>query len=429
MSRQTRRTFLATAGALGVAGCMSSDPPSDGSGSENRTPAGGETTTSTTEETITPGETTTAESGGGLPGSQFDGFEDLERWYVLNQRGSLSASKKPSYEGSQSMRLKSGGKYAGAFKAFSSPQDMSGKNLSLAVRVNSPRGWKLSVELLAPDRGNKLVMTRTMPGPVNTWMRMDMGATREVRNPDLSSVQEIRIIARGGDDQPIELFVDDLRLVERPETGYVMLTFDDAWRSHYTTAFPMMQERGFAGVEGVVSDVVYGESRLDIGMMREMRDAGWDMASRPASAEYLTQLSPKKQRQKIERNKQFLVRKGFQEGARHFLTPGRRRGPKTMEIVKEFHDTMFTFGGSPNGLPSTTLYNYGRINADNSAPIGDLIDLAAKHKQLLVCNTGAIGNEDDDWITERDFKAFLDYVKKANVEVITASDLLKMQQG
>jgi len=46
-----------------------------------------------------------------------------------------------------------------------------------------------------------------------------------------------------------------------------------------------------------------------------------------------------------------------------------------------------------------------------------------------VCNTGAIGNEDDDWITERDFKAFLDYVKKANVEVITASDLLKMQQG
>lgn len=413
---------------------MTSSGPGEGPDENGTTPADGESTTqgttttgeTTTEENTTDGNTTASGSDDGLPGSQFDGFENLDRWYVLNQRGSLAGAG-DAYKGPQSMHLKSGGKYVGAFKAFSSPKDMSGKNLSLAVKVNKPQVWKLTVELLAPDRGNKVEMTRTMPGPVDTWVRMDMGVTREVRNPDLSSVQEIRIIARDrGNNRPLDLFVDDLRLIDRPDQSYVMLSFDDVWKSHYTTALPMMQERGFKGVEGVVSDAVYGENRLDVGMMRKMRDAGWDMASRPRSTQYLTELSPEEQRRKIERNKQFLDRKGFQDGARHFLTPSRRRGPKTMEIVREFHDTMFTFGGAPTGLPSTTRYNYSRINTANSPGVKQLIDLTAKYNQLLVCRTKDIGNADGA-ISKKNFEAVLDYVKKADVKVVTASDLLEMQ--
>jgi hypothetical protein len=419
MSRQTRRMFLTTAGALGVAGCMTSGGQGN-SDPENGTPSDNESTTTTT--------TSGGASGGSLPGDQFDGFEKLERWYAINQHGSVSAGK-DAYEGSQSMHLKSDGKYVGAFKAFSAPKDMSGKNVSLALKVKSPQRLKINVELLAPDRGNKLVLSRTMPGPTEKWMRIDMGAANEVRSPDLSSVQEIRIIARdhGGIGKPFDLFVDDFRLMSPPDKGRVMLTFDNVWKSHYTTAFPMMQDLGFKGVEGVVSDAVYGKERLDVGMMREMRDAGWDMASLPPSKQYLTKLSPKKQRETIEKNKQFLVRKGFEDGARHMFTPSRRRGPKTMEIVNELHETMFTFGGASNALPSTTQYNYGRINTRNSAAVKNLVDLTAKHKQLLVCNIEDVGTGSSASMTEKDLEAFLKYVKQANVEVVTASQLLEQQ--
>lgn len=430
MSRHTRRALIGTIGSLTVAGCTGQFGSPDGSGNETDTgtPTGTGQPTAAGTDTATAAETTTPSSSSGRIGTQFEDFEDLERWYALQGYGEVSATSNDAYQGSQSMRLQSSGDVAAGYHAFTSPKDMSGKNVSLAVKVNSPLLAKLRVELLAPDRGNKVVMGRTMQGPTDTWVRLDMGVTQESREPELSAVQEVRVIAqRTGGSEPVDVVVDDLRLVDRPEKAYVMLGFNDAYRSHYETVFPMMQEFGFSGVEGVVSDVVYGQNRLDVGMMREMRDAGWDMASRPGAEDYLPQLSAERQRELFERNKQFLARKGFPDGAKHFITPYGRRSAKTMEIVGELHETMFTYGGMPNGLPSTTLQNLSFIDAGNTQPVKTLVDLAAKYNQFLVATTGSVGSDEDSAISESDLRAFLEYVDAADIEVVTATDMLEMQ--
>lgn len=431
MSRHTRRALVGTIGSLTVAGCTGQFGSPDGSGNETGTATS--TRAGTGEPTAAGTDTSTAagtSSSDERIGARFEDFEDLGRWYALQGYGEVTAAKEDAYQGSQSMRLKASGDTAAGYHAFTSPKDMSGKNLSLAVKVNSPLLAKLRVELLAPDRGNKVVMGRTMHGPTGTWVRLDMGVTQESRKPDLSAVQEIRVIAqRTGGSEPVDVAVDDLRLVDRPDKAYVMLGFNDAYESHYSTVFPMMKEFGFSGVEGVISDVVYAQGRLDVGMMREMRDAGWDMASRPGAEDYLTKLSADQQRQLFERNKQFLDRKGFPNGAKHFITPYGRRSAETMQIVGELHETMFTYGGMPNGLPSTTLQNLSFIDAGNTQPVKTLVDLTAKYNQFLVATTNTVGSDEDSDISESDLREFLQYIDGADIEVVTATDMLEMQQS
>ena len=455
--RQSRRALLATAGAACLAGCtgvMGSDE-SDTDTPDGETEPGTATDSgpggnpgTTTPDTSGPGTGTEApgtdagpgtgtatgtptETGPTELGSQLEGFEDLEYWYTLSDQGSIEATGDGAYRGPQSLRLRASGddEFAGAFTAFSEPRNVSGKNLSLAVKVDAPQIAKLSVALLAPDRGNMVRMTRTFPGPQGAWVRSDMGVTTVRGDPDLSSVQEIRLVARRRDQNAdeIDVTVDDIRLVDAPDTGYVTFTFDDTHESHYNRAFPMMEEYGFAGVEGVISDAVYRGDRLDVGNMREMADAGWDMASHPkVGSTLLTEYSERRQRQIIRDNKQFLEQKGFRDGARHFLTPKNMVGPTTMELVSEFHESLYTFGGMPNGRPPTTNYYNSRITAANNDTIREYVDNAARFGQHLVLNSHAIGSGGGD-LAEDDFRAILDYVDQAEVEVVTCSDVLELQ--
>jgi len=445
VSRQTRRALLGTLGAAAFTGCLSSldgsdtdsgpgdegtpdDTPTTGTPTSTPTPTPTNTSTGSTPDDSTPTSTPTGTPSdtAGLPGEQLDGFESFDRWFVLSNQGKLSAETKDPYAGSQSAHVKSqeGDSFGGIFQAFSGPKDFSGKNLSLAVKLQEPEIAKISVALLAPDRGNMVRMMRTMPGPTDRWVRIDFGTTDVRRDPVLSEVQEVRIVCRRRDgvNKPVEFSVDDLRAVDRPKKGRVMLTFDDTHESHYRRAFPAMQEYGMAGVEGVIAEAVDNKDRLDVGMMREMRDGGWDMASHPLTrGTLLPEFSEANQKQRIEENKEFLGRNGFRKGARHFLTPQNLVGPNTYDLVREHHDTLFTFGGMPNGLTPTTTYNFGRINGSNPENVKQYVDYAERFGQMLVVNHHAIG---PDAIPEEDFRSVLEYVDQANVEVVTASDVV-----
>jgi peptidoglycan/xylan/chitin deacetylase (PgdA/CDA1 family) len=423
MSDQTRRTFLAAAGGIGLAGCSSAfgNPGSDGT-----EPNG---TTETTQPQPTSTRTATpAGKLGNLPGEQFEDFEDLERWFPIGDNGTVEPSTADPYVGTQSASVtaEDGRPYGSLFKAFEEPVDFTGKNLSLAVKVSEPEISKVAIDLLAPDRGNKVRMMRTLSGPTDRWLLMDFGVPSGARQPDLSAVHEIRITCRhrGGVREPVEFAVDDLRLVDQPERGAVLLTFDDSHRSHYEEAFSRMREYGMPGVEGVIAETVYRQGRLDVGQLREMSSAGWDVASHPfTSGRRLSEFAPEEQERRITENKQFLDRKGFRDGARHLTVPQNFRGPETYELIAEHHDTMFTFGGMPNALPSTTTLNYGRINAPSADTVRRFVDYAEEFGQLVVVNHHVLGG--DEGLSLDVFEDELEYVDAADVDVVTATDLLE----
>lgn len=432
MVDQTRRSVLGAAGAIGLvslAGCVTgdgNDPPTSTDGNDTYTDTDGTDVDSVDDQDDDPADDENENDLEHLPGESVDDFENLDKWFAFVGQGTLEATADDVYGGTQSahMHAEEDIEWAGIYREFSEPLDLSGKNLSLAIKFTGRDLLDLRVQIIAPNTNNLLNLRRTLTGPADRWMRVDLGANFQETQPDLFDVREIRVTARrrGGEGGPIDVSVDDLRAVDRPDTGYVMLLFDGTLEAHHETAFDIMQEYEFAGVESVIPEAVDNDGRLSLQQMREMRDAGWDMIARPrVGGQFMHEFSREEQEGMIRRTQTYLRNRGFEDGAKHFFTPRNVIGPEGMDLVREYHEQAFRFGGAPNGLALTDPHNLGHFSAANGGDTKAFIELAAQYDQLAIPRFGDVGG---DGMSEDAFRDLLDHIDEADVQVITATDLL-----
>ncbi|WP_121742560.1 polysaccharide deacetylase family protein [Natronorubrum halophilum] len=418
MTNRNRRTFITTVaatGTLGLAGCLSSIREWRGGDEKSPSQPGDE------DDEPEPSDLPD------LPGESIETFENLDEWASLIDAGALEAGTDDPYAGSQSAHLTADEEtdYAAIYRTISDGMDLRDSNLSLAVSFTGRDQLRLTLELFAPNSRNVYTMRRTLTGPTDRWVRVDFGTTRVETQPDLSDVREIRLTARrrGNQTGSIDCRVDDLRTVDRPETGRVMLLFDGTLESHRTNAFERMQEYGFSGVEAVIPEAVGEQGRLTIDALSELDDAGWDMAARPRTgAQSIHEFSPEEQEGMIRRTKAYLENRGFADGAKHFVTPRNVLGSDTIDLVREYHEQAFRFGGGPNGVPFTDPHNVGFFSGDAGAETERYVDYAAEYGQLAVLHFEYIGQEG---LSERAFDDLLEYIDDADVEVVTATELLE----
>ena len=432
MTRQNRRRFLKGAGAtglaVGLAGCvgeldsyLNSDEPSDG----NNTSGNETQTQEDPEETF---------SGDDRPGEVLVDFSDgVEQWYDLDSYGSFGATTDVRYS-EQGIRLRAGQDepYVGAARAFSEPLDLRGKSLAVSFRAANPQLHRLEIKLVAPDQGNTLNLNRTNAGPTSHWMWLDMGASSETGSPDLSKVYEIRLIGRDRAQQAeIDMTVDEIRIHDAPDTGKVMLNWDDSHRTH-TRGFEIMEEFGFPGVEGVIHHAVGTSSRLDTDQLRQMQSSGWDVVSHPHpqgnGSAVLTEenWSESEQRKIIEDSIQWLESRGFKNGAKYYIAPGNVRDATNMELLREYHAASMSYAGGNIGLPVTDTHTVGRIDGNDPETVKQYVDLAEKYNQLVAPMWHTIGGNNQEFdITEAQFRDLLNYIDAADVEVVTLSDIVE----
>ncbi|WP_222919706.1 hypothetical protein [Natrinema sp. SYSU A 869] len=419
MTNRNRRSFVTTvaaAGTFGLAGCLSRVREwRSGSGEPTSVQSGDETAASGTG------------SRPDLPGESIDHFEDLDGWTSLIDGGELEAGTDDPYAGSQSAHLTASEEteYAAVYRSVPDGLDLSNKALSLAVAFSGRDQLHLTLELFAPNSRNVHAMQRTLTGPADRWVRVDFGTDRIDAQPDLTDVRQIRLIARrrGDSTGSIDCRVDDLRAVDRPETGTVVLLFDGTLESHHANALEYMESYGFAGVEAVIPEAIDGGNRLSLEQLGELDDAGWDLASRPRTgSQFLHEFSPEQQEGMIQRTKMFLEERGFEDGAKHFVTPRNVLGSTANDLVREYHEQAFRFGGGPNGLPLTDPHNVGFFAGDAGDETKTYVDYAAEYGQLAVLHFEHIG---ENGMSERAFEALLEYIDSRNVDVVTATELLE----
>ena len=415
MTHRNRRTFvttIGTAGAVGLAGCLSS--LRDGG-------AGGDDPAPSREDGGDGSET----DGLSLPGEPVDDFEALDDWAAMIDAGDLEASADDPYAGSQSARLTAdeNTEAAAIYRTVPDGLDLRDRTLSLAVSFTGRDQLRLALELFAPDGRHVRTMRRTLTGPTDRWVRVDFGTVGTEGEPDLSDVREIRLTARRRSDPsgPIDCRVDDLRAVDRPDRGSVMLLFDGTLESHYATALKYMDAFDFAGVEAVIPEALGESDRLSMAQLEALSDAGWETAARPRTgSRFLHEFPREQQEERIRRTKGFLESRGFAEGANNFVTPRNVLGPETLDLVRRYHETAFRFGGAPNGLPLTDAHNVGFFSGAAGETTRTYVDRAAEHGQLAVLHFERIG---DDGLSESAFADLLAYVDAADVDVVTPSDL------
>lgn len=121
--------------------------------------------------------------------SNFD--DDFGEWYAID--GDLTADEEMVLTGSQTARVENTGATAEIARTFPDGFDMTGKHLSLAVQVDTPRPARVTVRIFASGESDQVWGTRTILSKYTGWLRMDVGYTGQRGEPRFDNVQEIRI--------------------------------------------------------------------------------------------------------------------------------------------------------------------------------------------------------------------------------------------
>jgi len=185
-----------------------------------------------------------------LPGESIDDFESLNDWIaMIDGGGTLEAGTDDPYG-----RIAVGSPHRE--RGHGARGDLQGRRRigparfePLARReVHRPRAASTLARAVCAE------LAKRVRAAANAHRTVRSVGTRRLRHrsdrgePDLTDVSEIRLTARrrGDTSGSIDCQVDDLRVVDRPATGKVMLLFDGMLESHYAEAFERMEPYGYA---------------------------------------------------------------------------------------------------------------------------------------------------------------------------------------
>lgn len=404
----SRRALLGTVGAatVSLAGCMNDGTSNN---TDNNTSDGGNGT----------GGGNTSDDGDGTGGNDstsavqtdygelIDDFQDGGNWFAFDG-ASLTPDEEEAVVGDHSLRIENDGSPVTIGRASGAGGlDLSNQHLSMAVKVNSPLGGRLQLDVRETS-DDHVTSTRHLPPGVDDWVRIDFGYSLGFGDPDFSNIQEIRLQMVGPEDSNVQFWVDDLRAGPANDESHVILAFYGGLEDHYETVLPLLEDRGWPAVAAVSQDLLNTSGRLSMDQLREMRDAGWEVCSFPQHAGDLTQLSAEEQRRVIETNHDYLENRGFEDGSQHFFAPRNSMNTDTLNVLRETHETGFLYGGCSSGIPPTGRHTISAINGSDYESSRASILRADIHNQVVVPYFEHVGEEG---MSVEDFEAQLDRIE------------------
>jgi peptidoglycan/xylan/chitin deacetylase (PgdA/CDA1 family) len=438
----TRRHFLHLSGTVAagiLAGCSGSEPSSQSTSATQVS----STTNKTTVEETTEVTTTTSQQPlrtkynsrkkFGSPGTEFDNFEDLSHWEQV--RGSVSADTEQNSTGSQSLKLVGkSGDHAVAVRTLASPVDFSDHDLSMAFRSENPEDVALLVYLYDFNDNWAVLELRSVSyrSPDIGWFRTCPGvfATSDA-DPNLANIERIEIETTNASDGNAVSWVDDMRLHSKPDTGYVVLSWDDGNRSYYKQAAPVHDRYDFPAV---LTMPVYPRKTADSYFMslkelQERQNAGDEIAAHGSTNEPFAEISPSQLDIILKRNKKWLIDNKF-EGADFIVYPGNNFDKAALDVISKYH---YMGGMNQSGNVNTTgVHGFDplvlpRTIGKNLDICKRAVNLAADHRQCTILNFHHFDSENT--MDVREYEKLLAHIDRTNgIEAIDFTNLWEMRR-
>ena len=340
--RRTRRDLL---GALcvacltGGAGCLApeagTEDVADGRPSDD--------TDGTTEPPDPPGVELGAET-----------FEDLAPLEAVG--GRLAADTERRVTGTQCAALETDGDGAWLHVPLAEPVDFSNARPACHVAIDGAAAGSFLYLDLADADGNRF-RTRTVVRSRGEPVNVDFGILDPQVDETAADLERItRLSFRPGprnEAGPETVYLDHPRRVPAPETAKVVFQFDDGNETDLTAAHPYLAQYGYPAITYVNTNRVGDDGKLDEAQLTELRDANWLVGSHTPDHTDLTTVSePAAVERRVREAKEWLVDRGFDEGARHFAYPYNAVNEQVLSVVEEIHDTGRVSSWQPVALPS-----------------------------------------------------------------------------
>lgn len=225
--------------------------------------------------------------------------------------------------------------------------------------------------------------------------------------PDAFAAQMDYLAEHGFEVRPLDQLVARLRAGKEVPDKAVALTFDDAYRSVYTEAFPQLQERGWPFTVFVSTGYIDQgyDGYADWDALREMADAGVTMANhsvshphlaRPRQGESEADWRARARREITEA--QGRIEEEVGDAAKLFAYPFGEFSPPLQRIVDELG---FVGLGQQSGAfgPDSDFTALPRFPFSGSSPSLDTFATKVRSQPLPVRRTepasGVLGPEDE----------------------------------
>lgn len=221
------------------------------------------------------------------------------------------------------------------------------------------------------------------------------------------------------------------------DKGYVSLTFDDGWISHYTNVLPMLNQAGFKGSFYIITgemlnpdagDLEDPSSYADLSQVRALQQAGHEISSHTRSHPFLTQLTRNQAIDEIQGSRTDLLTRNFTPVETFAYTYGEYND----SVIGITRDAGFVGARSvEDGFNVKTTDPYvlkvqNVLNTTTAAQIKQWIDIAERDKTWLVLVFHQVIDNPGTYDTSPSvLQDIVNYLKTKNASVITTREGLQ----
>jgi peptidoglycan/xylan/chitin deacetylase (PgdA/CDA1 family) len=216
-----------------------------------------------------------------------------------------------------------------------------------------------------------------------------------------------------------------------------VITFDDADKSVYTHAYPIMKTYNQNGVVFTPTALVGAGSVMDVTNLTNLYLDGWDISSHTVNHTDLTTVSNYQLEMELVDSKAWLDGNGFTRSSWYIAYP---YGSYTDNVVSFVENAGYVMGRRtgytiqspmiPESWYQYRLTAYTVLNTTNHESVKDYIDYAIANNSNIyllfhrIVDTSADTNE--KYLTS-DFQEIMDYlyVKSNYIDTVTLSDLME----
>lgn len=408
-----RRDLIAAVGGAaitGISGCVSSGGSVDENTSDRNS----------SNETVGTPEPPAAELGPEL-------FEELS--VIKAVGGRLSADTERHVTGTQCGALETSAGGTWLHVPLAEPVDFSRARPACHVAADGPAASEFLYLDLQDVDGNRF-RTRTVIRSRTELVQVDFGTVNpRVDNAtvDLERIERLSFRAGPRDDSGTEtIYLDYPRRVPVPETATVVFQFDDGNESDLSEGFRSLSRYDYPAITYVNTDTIGSEGKLDESQLGELQRGNWLIGSHTTEHTDLTTLSdPEAIERRMRGAKQWLVDRGFADGARHLAYPYNAVDERVLSIASDVYATGRAWDWQPGPLPS----NLHLIPADGDPSPSDfsrLLDRAVRYGGVLCVTHHNLSTDSEI----SNFDAIVDEVRRrdtlGDVDVVRLDELESM---
>jgi peptidoglycan/xylan/chitin deacetylase (PgdA/CDA1 family) len=212
-----------------------------------------------------------------------------------------------------------------------------------------------------------------------------------------------------------------------PDKGIVIFTFNDAYRSTYTKAYPILQAKGWKGTAYICPSVIGNYNKFTLGDLVFLNQAGWDISSHGWSHVDPSTLNPEELDQHLRGSYEWLVNNGFSNGARHYDPPYSNMNESVYNEAIKYYQTIRVFNGNYLLMPPDHTYI---IIVAHDAKTWDYvkgaIDSLRSNNQVLLLTYHEIvdANPVDNQTSVTFFMQAVDYIAQKGLNVLSLSEFV-----